>query len=74
LSCSITAKDCPWVTQVERDILPEEPLVRDLKVFLHSNSSFAKLQPQQLASWDCSPSFKLKFGINFLFSVSGHSL
>jgi hypothetical protein len=27
-----------------------------------------------LASWDCSPSFKLKFGINFLFSVSGHSL
>lgn len=72
---STRAKDCRRVTQVERDILPEEPLVRDLRVFLHCNSSFAKLQPQQMASWDCSPSFKLQLGMDFsFFSVSGHSL
>jgi hypothetical protein len=73
LSYSTTAKDYPWVTQVERDILPEEPFTSDLRVFLHCNFSFTKLHPQQLASWDSSPSLKLKFGMEFSFSVSGHS-
>jgi hypothetical protein len=70
------AKDCSGEVNLEKNVLPEDPLGARCALLL-SSSPFAWLQPRYDAGWCFSPSTRVQLqqlSVDSVFVFSGHSL